>query len=649
MKLLTPIIFLFFSWISAAHATNYYFSSSEGNDGRSINQATNPATPWQSIKKINEVFSFVKPGDSILLRRGDSFFGTISITASGTEKQPIVIGAYGKGEQPEITGFQKISRWKNLGNGIFESNDPIDYSEEINIVVGQNRVLPIGRYPNLSDPNSGYLKIASHIGKNSITSATPLIPALTGGADIVVRTSQYTIDKATVISRNINSFTFGSGLTYEPKEGFGFFIQNHPATLDQNGEWYFDIHSGKLQVYFEDNPTDVWIPLRNNLVVSQASSFIKFLNIALVGCNKNAMDFGGPGSNLHIANCEISFAGQDGIYSKKLQNLSIDFCNIHDILNSGINVSENSKVSNSSVRNTGNIAGMTQNNAGIAAISNGGDGSITTNNTINRTGYIGIKFGRNNSIVKNNVIDSFCLIKQDGGAIYAQGKKGEKYSGTLIASNIVSNGIASGTGTTSSNNNSVGIYADDFLNNLIIQDNTVRNAGVGYYLHNTHDILVEKNKSFDNARVQFQIRSDKSDYLVRNISVINNQFVSFGPKQAMYYFTSLSDDLLNWGSFSENQFASETNDAKNFKIKIGRQADRIFTYHSFGVSYGNLISGSKYLSANKNGRSRVVLMTNDSFRQKNLTVQGEAEDFSGKKISGTVALKQFSTLIIFQK
>lgn len=77
---------------------NYYFDAENGdnaNDGLSEEQA------WQSIDKIKEIQ--LKPGDSLLLRRGSVFPGIMEICAQGRSESRIVIDAYGKGNKPCIT------------------------------------------------------------------------------------------------------------------------------------------------------------------------------------------------------------------------------------------------------------------------------------------------------------------------------------------------------------------------------------------------------------------------------------------------------------------------------------------------------------------------------------------------------------------
>src|SRR5437868_1321958 len=92
-------------------AANYYFSSISGNDGRTPAEAKHSSTPWKTIDKLNSFFANLEPGDSILFKRGEIFYGAITVSKSGSSNLPIVIGAYGTGSKPMITSFIKLSNW----------------------------------------------------------------------------------------------------------------------------------------------------------------------------------------------------------------------------------------------------------------------------------------------------------------------------------------------------------------------------------------------------------------------------------------------------------------------------------------------------------------------------------------------------------
>jgi hypothetical protein len=82
------------SFANYQHSPGTYYVSKSGDD-------TNPGTktaPFKTIKKLNNVY--LKPGDIVYFRSGQTFKGTIKIDSStaGNKIHPIVIRSYGKGE-----------------------------------------------------------------------------------------------------------------------------------------------------------------------------------------------------------------------------------------------------------------------------------------------------------------------------------------------------------------------------------------------------------------------------------------------------------------------------------------------------------------------------------------------------------------------
>lgn len=86
------LIALAISIAASANASTYYFSAS-GDDAA----AGTAAAPWRTLGRVNGVT--LRPGDSVLLRGGDTFFGGLSFDASdaGTPASPVVITSYGPG------------------------------------------------------------------------------------------------------------------------------------------------------------------------------------------------------------------------------------------------------------------------------------------------------------------------------------------------------------------------------------------------------------------------------------------------------------------------------------------------------------------------------------------------------------------------
>ncbi|MBL7218496.1 MAG: discoidin domain-containing protein [Phycisphaerae bacterium] len=80
-----------------AQAATYYVSQSSGNDS-STGQTENK--PWKTLAKASTVK--YAPGDSILLKCGDTWNEQLSPKGEGTPAKPITISSYGKGAKPMI-------------------------------------------------------------------------------------------------------------------------------------------------------------------------------------------------------------------------------------------------------------------------------------------------------------------------------------------------------------------------------------------------------------------------------------------------------------------------------------------------------------------------------------------------------------------
>jgi hypothetical protein len=83
----------------SAHASKYYVSASQGSDN---NDGRSPTTPWHTIAHVNQ--QRLNPGDSVLLRRGDSWCETLKPASSGSPGRPITFGPYGSGAKPILDG-----------------------------------------------------------------------------------------------------------------------------------------------------------------------------------------------------------------------------------------------------------------------------------------------------------------------------------------------------------------------------------------------------------------------------------------------------------------------------------------------------------------------------------------------------------------
>lgn len=90
-------------------ATTYYVSASSGDDR---NSGAGLRSPWKTIARVN--VQPLQPGDTVLLRRGDSWQETLKPRTSGAPDSPIVFAAYGMGPRPTLIGSNAFGQDVNI-------------------------------------------------------------------------------------------------------------------------------------------------------------------------------------------------------------------------------------------------------------------------------------------------------------------------------------------------------------------------------------------------------------------------------------------------------------------------------------------------------------------------------------------------------
>lgn len=89
-------------WATAGSSLPAAVYHLDGMDGMDDNDGRSPASAWKTLERANQVK--LKPGDSILLKRGTRFNGSLKLARSGTSANPIVVSSYGEGPLPVIDG-----------------------------------------------------------------------------------------------------------------------------------------------------------------------------------------------------------------------------------------------------------------------------------------------------------------------------------------------------------------------------------------------------------------------------------------------------------------------------------------------------------------------------------------------------------------
>ncbi len=457
---LVVLLCLFFSMFLMSgrlQAQTYYVDAVTGNDNFS---GTSPSNAWKTLKKVSS--RTFQPGDQVLFKRGQVWYGGLTISGSGVENKPIVIGDFGDENEP-----------MPIFDGTY--GPPFRF----NWALVRNNIYKTVQGPGLNDPN---ILFYNGEAKPSITTLrfNSVPPALRPGAVLLQLDGLYR--NFWVTSRG---GSLVSGITFfkiEPdkqiyvrqvengRERQWPFTLGKPETvkdlssLTEPGHWYWNPVDKAVYLYSDVPPAqiDIKIGLQNYGIRVSGSSFVTVKDIAVRGFNETGVmiyncrnvtleniSVSGIGSGGHksgillfnSSNCSLldstvervlgnaivvySFGHPSSAWSRSWNNL-IARNHVHDIGSAGISLAtdfpkqaqliQNNVVEENTIERV-NL--YTYDAAGIYTL-NTGAGNIFRANTIRdcgsqqlRSAGIMIDSGSGPTIVEHNIIEN----NSNGGVV----------------------------------------------------------------------------------------------------------------------------------------------------------------------------------------------------------------------------------------
>jgi len=531
MKRYLTILFLFVG--IALHATNYYVKTG-GSDAAA---GTSDGTAWATITKVNTVWAAgtFAAGDSILFRRGDVFYGSITAGESGTSGSHISIGAYGTGAKPVLTGFTTVSSWTSYGGGIYYATVTAESTVEMVTIGGVQYAM--GRTPN----EGSYYRVDELL---SSTGGTPYefrdvelgaTPDWTG-AEVAVRKNNWIIDKCPVTDYREDTVRITHGDSFYPfvEVNSGYIFQKSLLTLDVFGEWYHDHSANRLYMYFGgETPSSYTVKAStlNRGVYTNRFHYLTFRNVRFEGYNTETIYLYETGTSVtyqHIMDCDIMFSGGLGVrayypFHVEITGCTFDYTNDMAIRFDLTTHDGHNLISGNAISNTGTVFGAGSSGGG-KAIYRTGRYSIVEDNVITNTGYIPIEYSGEGTIIRNNYVDNFCYVKDDGGAIYIYN---DRETGREVYDNIILN--STGAGTTNSNQESTsahGLYTDGRSHNVTFTNNIVGNVvGAAYHGNLPQNVTLRENTFFECSEFLDLWKYDGS-YSINSMNIKKNVFVT---------------------------------------------------------------------------------------------------------------------------
>ncbi|MDX1992599.1 MAG: right-handed parallel beta-helix repeat-containing protein [bacterium] len=609
--LLTIALLLSTSLVRAQEAA--YYVSPNGDDHAPGTQEQ----PWRTLQQVQSIIDQLPPGGQILFERGGTYPGSLSFSRSGTAEQPLVLGAYGTGNAPVLSGLTTLTGWVNIGGNRWQSTCP-SCASHTDILLLDGRLQGKARYPNLNEGDEGYLYFdraggRSHISDDALNNGTNW----TGG-ELVIRSIAWVLDRYPIISHADDTLLLGTPLddtSYNFEVGHGYFLQNHPAALDQDGEWVYDAATQQITLYLTTDP---------NLRLLQTSSVesvlriadvqhIRIQDVAIEGGTDTTVDVA-QCDHIELINLQIAYSAQNGLRATDCAQLAISESHVLDHLSNGIMIHDclTCTISDSIIANIGLLAGMGRGGDGqYLGVEFNGQDSRFERNLVEYIGYNGVRVS--GVVVQNNIVRHFALVKVDGGGIYTFDSGNSR-----IVGNIVMYGLGSTAaipwGTPAVN----GIYLDDDSFNIEVQGNVIGYVGAnGIVLHNTRSIRVEDNLIFDAGEAGIYVIDDALGDLDSTDSVIRrNQILNFSPiAPPLHVATSLAG--VEWfsrlGALEDNRYCNPLRDRP---VMLGYQpedTDLQLTLDQWQTAYGHDANSEDcgirllpYVEVGQPGANRIV-------------------------------------------
>lgn len=546
----------------ARSGTTYYVSSSTGLDG---NDGLSAGSPFATINKVNSLA--LQAGDTVLFRCGDTWRGQIlRVTHSGSVGAPITYSSYPGSscpDKPIFSGAQPVSGWSVYSGSVYVADLSAQlFPSGVNQVFRDGQRLGIGRWPNIGSSNGGYASIDSQ--PTSLTFVDGQLPAGDwSGAAVHIKGMRWYLLNRRVVSDSGSTLTVNSNLDcWDGCAGWGYWLDSHLSTLDQDGEWFYQSTTRKLYLFSNSNPSGFLIEA--SVVINGESQFMGGIilgrhlyehvsnivienleiskwfdhgittpvnlerdeNANIVIQNNLIRDVDGAGINLMtwVWNAEANGNGYNGWRGGR--NIQI-LGNVIDTANRfGINsYARQSIIADNVIRNVGLIANLGQAGMGCEITDGGGsctedgdgirikvdqDGTYSGNqvilqyNRLERIGYNGVDvFGYSNTIDRN-VIAEPCYSKGDCGGLRSFG--GDSMADTavrdlLITNNLILDSIGNTDGAKAefSDRFGFGLYIDHNSKNVSSSGNSILNATAAGILYQDSTGSVQTNTLFNNA------------------------------------------------------------------------------------------------------------------------------------------------------
>ncbi len=564
----------------------YFVDSAKGNDqhrGMAADAAGGDG-PWKSLSRLSQ--AKLQPGDRVVLACGSVWRETLSIANSGTPGKPITVSEPpgGCAVGPTIDGSVEIpaSAWQARPGKVYAVTLP---QEPMQLHGSGVPWLP-AHHPNLghdtAHPQSHYLPMPTDgekvqgNGRPQGTSmfVSPQVQLSAGtpgaGARVHVRTNSWALETRRIASMQVGKLVFDTPTVYPAQAGWGYFLSGESWMVDSPGEWHYDPSTRQLSARWpgDGTPHDTLgatvLPVGVDLR-ARAHVTVRGLLVRRVG---TGFQVSGT-QNVRLLGLGVEDTAGIGVAASGSQDLVIESSRFARTgLDAIQGVSETGKeavgmvVRNNTIRESGvrmvdgnNVSLPVRSYAAVYA----GPRALIEGNTIQYSGYIGIRY-MPDSRVQHNLVEDSCLVLNDCGAIYTWGTQPNN---SQVLRNIVARSWGNLDGTRAGTQTAAqGIYLDDNTKGVLVAGNTVTEADHGIQVHIAQRNKLQNNVLFNNRRSQLWMQASANAVHpqgdVADNEVTGNLLAATAPDSVALLLHSSWSSTAQFGRFDQNRYVENS-------------------------------------------------------------------------------------------
>jgi len=561
------------------HGATWYVST-DGTDGPA-GRMSSGRTPKKPLRTLFAALEQCSEGDSILLRRGDTFYDQATNRAPQYRiEKAVVLGAYGHHTKPRprISGGVRVNNWKKNQKGAFTAL----VSDTIGMLYINGSLATIARYPNSGwIPTTKVSKDSAWLRCDTLQNHPRNKAGYWNGATIRHRVWSWYYMIYEVKSYDESGILYVNKKPHRDHPGWKLYLEQGVQELDTANEWCFVPAEKKVYLIPPESVVidkariegSVYTGKKEQAGMIVSSAGVSIEDITFCHYRNTAVLLEAPA---RIQRCRFENCGGDqgtGTvrgWKKPVRGTSITHCHFVNILDRAIVWHEDTVLDSSQAytivkadtfSHIMDVAGYgdqrAKNWSNSAVVVHQASGMVVRENVFTHIGYAGVIFGSGRNTIEYNYFRNCMSTLNDGGAIYWN------CGDMTVRYNIVvdTRGYLEPVGPSRLLNISHGIwpeYLGGYKNNFIAYNTVIGSGADGLFLPYNFDAIVKGNVLFGNARDQMRLtgRFKREHDQMMNHRIENNILFSNDSTAGALFYTLNKDFTHDFGYLNGNYYCT---------------------------------------------------------------------------------------------